>query len=264
MVVRRTGPGSVQAASVTQTLKKRPAASVARSAASLPTGVGRKEDFAAAARRIETSLRFVARPAKAPQMAMYLKNLFVLLGVSSPDRRAAVAEDLKAWSARTTPEVVGICNALYDMPHRECHYVACDILLAHKPTDVDMKLRLVKSLICKHSWWDTVDALSSCVGQVLDCPGVWPEVDAWITDPNMWLRRSAIICQRTRGQKTDAKRMFRYCKLCAREKEFFIEKAIGWALRSYARVDAQAVRDFVAATPLRPLSAREGLKHLRP
>mmetsp|Transcript_43705 Transcript_43705/g.79760 ORF Transcript_43705/g.79760 Transcript_43705/m.79760 type:complete len:262 (+) Transcript_43705:82-867(+) len=261
MVVRRASIGKVQAASAS--VKKRPAASVARPAGTLPAG-GWRKDYADAARKIETSLRFVAKPAKAPQMAMYLKNLFILLGVSAPERRAAVAQDVKTWSTKSTPEVAGICNALFDMPHRECHYVACDILAAHKPTDVDMSLKLTKSLICKHSWWDTVDHLSTFVGQVLDYPGVWSEVDAWISDPNMWVRRVAIICQKTRGRKTDSKRLFRYCKACSGEKEFFIEKAIGWALRSYARVDAQAVRDFVASTPLRPLSVREGLKHIGP
>mmetsp|Transcript_8530 Transcript_8530/g.13380 ORF Transcript_8530/g.13380 Transcript_8530/m.13380 type:complete len:93 (+) Transcript_8530:80-358(+) len=89
-------------------------------------------------------------------------------------------------------------------------------------------------------------------------------MDQWINAENMWLRRVAIICQNTRGRDTDSKRLYDYCKQHAHDKEFFIAKAIGWALRSHARVDKKGVQKFVRDNEeiLQPLSIREALKHV--
>mmetsp|Transcript_63576 Transcript_63576/g.151652 ORF Transcript_63576/g.151652 Transcript_63576/m.151652 type:complete len:270 (-) Transcript_63576:175-984(-) len=255
------------AAKAKQAVLKRPASSKPSTPAA--SGVG-GPNFAAAASKMQTKLRSVANPSKAPQMAKYLRNLFVVLGVATPERRAAVAQEMSFWSARPTREVEGICHALYDLEYRECHQVAVDILLDHRPSpqSMDSALLLAKHLALRNSWWDTVDALSAFVGKVLDYSSdrlkVWDEIDTWIDHPDFWIRRMAIICQRTRHDRTDTKRMFRYCKKCGGEEEFFIAKGIGWALRSHARVDPKAVREFIASTHLQPLSVKEGLRHIGP
>jgi len=113
------------------------------------------------------------------------------------------------------------------------------------------------------SWWDTVDYLASIVGNTLTHEGMLDVMDDWIKDDSIWVRRVAIICQNKRKIKTDVKRLFQYCKEHASDGEFFIAKAIGWSLRSYAYTDPSAVRRFVEETnELQNLSKREALKNI--
>jgi 3-methyladenine DNA glycosylase AlkD len=111
------------------------------------------------------------------------------------------------------------------------------------------------------SWWDTVDVLASrVVGPVAERP----IIESWLTSGDLWLERTAILHQLGYGERTDADFLFRSCLTHAASTEFFLRKAIGWALRQYARVDPAAVRGFVAAhaDELSGLSRREALKHL--
>jgi 3-methyladenine DNA glycosylase AlkD len=89
-------------------------------------------------------------------------------------------------------------------------------------------------------------------------------VDTWIDSDDMWLRRTAIICQVGAKERTDADRLFRFCARRASEQEFFIRKAIGWALRQHARVDPESVARFVIEhrDELSGLSFREATKHI--
>jgi 3-methyladenine DNA glycosylase AlkD len=88
-------------------------------------------------------------------------------------------------------------------------------------------------------------------------------MDAWIGSPNLWLVRTALLHQLNHKTDTDAVRLFRYCRTQAGHRDFFVRKAIGWALRQYARTDPDAVRRFVADNELSPLSVREATKHLK-
>jgi 3-methyladenine DNA glycosylase AlkD len=89
-------------------------------------------------------------------------------------------------------------------------------------------------------------------------------MDAWAQDGNMWLIRTAILHQLHYGTETDKDRLFRYCTRQAGHPDFFVRKAIGWALRHYARTNPEAVRRYVTRnrTVLSPLSIREATKHL--
>lgn len=216
--------------------------------------------------RIVSVLEAAADLSKAPDMARYMRDKFEFFGVQSGPRRQALGPFLKGRSAVCrwpTVSVVCFCRRLWAKPQRECQHAVCDILVAHqKHADALGLLDFLKELITTKSWWDTVDALSMVAGGMLDRPGTWEVVDSWIIDESFWVRRAAIICQRTRGVRTDAKRLFDYCRQCAGEEEFFISKGIGWALRSYARVDEEAVCNFVRSTTLSKLSEREALKHV--
>jgi 3-methyladenine DNA glycosylase AlkD len=125
-------------------------------------------------------------------------------------------------------------------------------------------LPALRKLIEQKPWWDSVDQLTGrVVGPlVLRHPELRREMDRWSRDPDFWLRRASIIHQLSHGDETDDIRLFDYCERNARDTEFFIRKAIGWALRQHARRHPEAVRDFVATHPeLSPLSRREALKH---
>ena len=90
------------------------------------------------------------------------------------------------------------------------------------------------------------------------------EMDRWIDDTDIWVTRSALLHQLRFGAQTDRDQLFEHCARRARDDDFFIRKAVGWALRQYARTDPDGVREFVAAhtDSLSQLSRREALKHL--
>jgi 3-methyladenine DNA glycosylase AlkD len=127
-------------------------------------------------------------------------------------------------------------------------------------------LGTARTLITTRPWWDTVDELAvHVVGPlVARFPGLAETMDDWIADPDVWLVRTAILHQNGYRAATDAQRLFAYCAAQAGHRDFFVRKAIGWALREYARTDPAAVRDFVAEhrAGLSGLSIREALKHL--
>lgn len=107
---------------------------------------------------------------------------------------------------------------------------------------------------------------SNLIGKlVLDYPkDMWPVMDAWIDDENLWIRRTAILCQLKHKSCTDKERLFRYATLQCKEPDFFIRKAIGWSLREFAKTDPNSVQTFLVANrqELSPLSFREAAKHL--
>jgi 3-methyladenine DNA glycosylase AlkD len=150
---------------------------------------------------------------------------------------------------------------------REERYAAVEIARA-KPyrayaTDPGT-MPLYEELIVDGAWWDHVDEVAiNLVGPLL--PGVTPLMLAWAANPDLWRRRTSIICQVGRGRDLDLDLLTRVIEPNLADREFFIRKAIGWALRHHARVDPDWVRNFVATHPgLSPLSRREAMKHLQP
>jgi 3-methyladenine DNA glycosylase AlkD len=128
-------------------------------------------------------------------------------------------------------------------------------------------LDIYERLIREGAWWDFVDAIAAhLVGGALakEPQVVYPIMDLWINDADMWIRRSAILCQLNLKDRCDQERLFGYCVSRCHEKEFFIRKAIGWALRQYSYVAPQAVKAFLLEhqKELSGLSFREGAKQL--
>jgi 3-methyladenine DNA glycosylase AlkD len=127
-------------------------------------------------------------------------------------------------------------------------------------------LPLYTEMIVTGAWWDHVDAVSSRIGALLLAHQgvVEPVVRSWSTDGDRWLRRSSIICQLALRERTDTDLLRAVIEPNLADPEFFVRKAIGWALRQYARTDPDWVRDFVRshAATISPLSRREALKHL--
>lgn len=150
------------------------------------------------------------------------------------------------------------------MPEREYTYAALDLAVRYRKKI--HHLSFIKTLIETNSWWDSVDILASNVlGYFLDLsPKHLEAMDQWIQDDNFWVRRSALLCQLKWKEKTDQTRLFAYCKECAHESEFFIRKAIGWALREYSKSEPEAVQRFINenCAKLSPLSLREGSRLL--
>ena len=137
-----------------------------------------------------------------------------------------------------------------------------------KPHIKPSMLGLYGKLIREGAWWDLVDGVVSlCISPLLlkNRSVVAPSMEEWIDDPSLWIRRSAILCQLKHGRDTDVEMLFRFCLGSAGEKEFFIRKAIGWALREYSYTNPEAVAAFLSEhrDRLSGLSLREGSKELR-
>jgi 3-methyladenine DNA glycosylase AlkD len=196
-------------------------------------------------------------------MAKYMRDRFAFLGIPSPLRRQLHREALAGLPRPTEEDVLEAAAKLWRLPEREFQYAALDLLAGSAKRLTPATLPECERLITAKSWWDTVDGLAgSVVGAVvLGFPECVATMDRWIDHEDLWLRRSAILHQLKWKERTDTRRLFRYCLARAHETDFFIRKAIGWALRQYSWTDADAVAAFVAAheAELSPLSKREAL-----
>lgn len=214
---------------------------------------------------LRPALEAVADPARAEPMAAYMKGQFAFLGVAAPVRKRAQRPFLATGKGCSSVELLEEATSLWAVPERELQYVAMDDLRRWaKRLDGDA-LPAVRELITTKSWWDTVDALAvHVVGPVVRRHRLQAVMDTWIGDDDLWVVRTALLHQLTYKADTDAERLFAYCARQAGHRDFFVRKAIGWALRQYAIVDADAVRSFVEAhaDALSGLSRREALKNI--
>lgn len=213
----------------------------------------------------ELALSVVADSAKAPAMRAYMRDQFAFLGAPTPTRRKQLGPLIKrAQRELSESAILILAEALWALPEREYQYAAVD-LLARCAGKLDVTaLAALQALVLSKSWWDTVDGLATAVigDLVRRHPVLQGRMDVWSRADDVWLRRVAILHQLRWKQDTDAGRLFRYCSDNATDSEFFIRKAIGWALREYAYTNPDAVRGFVNTTALSPLSRREALKNL--
>lgn len=195
--------------------------------------------------------------------AAYMRDQFVFVGVRTPERRRLAKPALAPFSGPTPDDLRSIAGALWAQPEREFQYVACDYLAAHIDVVGADFIGTVGELITTKAWWDTVDPLAAhTVGPMVQrMPDLALVMDEWVGHDDIWRARTAILHQLTFKRATDADRLFAHCARRAADTEFFLRKAIGWALRSYAAVEPDAVDDFISATPsLSPLSVREAMK----
>ncbi len=215
---------------------------------------------------LESVFRGAADPSAAGPMAAYMRHQFAFLGLSRP-RRDELARLVLSRHPKLSPDgVLALADWCWAQEEREFQYVACDQLRRVAKKLTADALPEVRGFIERRSWWDTVDVLASrVVGPIVATHReLGAEMDRWIDDDDLWVARTAILHQLNYGADTDAERLFRYCRRQAAHPDFFIRKAIGWALRQYARTDPDAVRRFLVdhGDELSPLSGREASKHL--
>jgi 3-methyladenine DNA glycosylase AlkD len=211
---------------------------------------------------ISEALAPFANAQRAPAMRAYMRNQFNFLGIGTPDRRAAIKPIATALRGASAADLLALAEALWELEEREYQYTAVDLLAKHWRVLSADNLPALLALVQRKSWWDTVDALAGVIGDVLR--GSHEGMDEALAHQDFWVRRIALLHQLGWREKTDEERLFRYALTLRSEKEFFIQKAIGWALRDYARHAPDAVRDFLAGpgATLAPLSRREAAKHL--
>ena len=214
---------------------------------------------------LRAAFELLANEEIAMQQAKYMKDLFPFFGLKTPERSAVVKGYIKEHGLPPFDKLEEVLKACYKQPEREFHYTAITLASYYMKKNAKDMIPLMEFLITHNTWWDTVDGTSSaCVRPLFkQHPELLDKLTwKWVKSDSMWLQRSAIIAQLGYRKDTNEAVLFRNIKALNGGKEFFINKAIGWALREYSKTHRQQVVDFIAENKLHPLSVREGSKYL--
>ncbi|MCF1594983.1 DNA alkylation repair protein [Streptomyces muensis] len=216
--------------------------------------------------RLTATYSAAADPERAAAAQAYMKDIAPFLGIPTPERRALSRTVLQGTPRPDEADCTAVALRCWQLPEREYHYFAVDYLRRHVGRCSSGFLPVTRRLITTVSWWDTVDLLAvHVVGALVAAdPELGADMDAWIVDDDLWVARTALLHQLRFKEHTDSRRLFAYCLRQSGHTDFFIRKAIGWALREYAKTDPDAVRNFLARERGRfaPLSVREALRNV--
>ncbi|MFN0203249.1 MAG: DNA alkylation repair protein [Bacteroidia bacterium] len=204
-------------------------------------------------------------PERAAYMQAYLKDHFECYGLDAPKRRALDKAFFAENALPTAEELPQVLSECWAAPQREMQHVGMEMMeKLHKKWTIET-IDLLEMMIVEKSWWDTVDFIAShLVAKYFQKfpQQIAPITEKWMETENMWLQRSCLIFQLFYKDKTDFPLLLSFIEHTCHSNEFFLQKAIGWALRQYARTDPEGVRDAVNRLTLKPLSKREAMKHL--
>lgn len=215
-------------------------------------------------RKIRTLFEAKGESKRAQGAKAYMRDQFEFFGITTPDRRKLQAEFFKSEPLPPIEDAERIVRELWAMQERELHYFAMEFLLKYRKKLRKEDLKLLEYLITTNSWWDTVDVIAPKL--FLEWSYLFPNEKAktvrrWNKSGNLWLIRSSIIFQLHDKKTFDEDLLFEMILQQTEHKDFFIRKAIGWSLRQYAKTNPSAVRQFVNANEMSPLSKKEALKH---
>lgn len=217
--------------------------------------------------QLEADLRSKVNPEAAKPMEDYMKNNFSFLGIKTEERRAIFKRNGELYKTEIKANFRAIAWELFNKKEREFHQCAIDLLCKQiKKKFVMEDIQWIEKMIVTNSWWDSVDVIAKyLIGHYLL---QFPEkkfdvIEAFTNSDNMWLNRTAIIFQLDYKANTDFDLLKSVCEQHKDSKEFFIQKAIGWALREYSRFNPYGVKEYVNSTNLKPLSQREALRNIK-
>ena len=198
------------------------------------------------------------------KMEAYMKNRFVFLGIRAPDRRKLIQGLMKESKAWSLEELTSQILAYYDRNEREYQYVAIDLAQKNVKRLTVNEIQVLIDLIPIKAWWDSVDSLRKVIS---DFVKLHPEYFSLIGQQfegheDFWMRRVGINLQLGYREATNLAYLTKMIMNDQTTDEFFIQKAIGWSLREYAKTDMEWVKTFIKRHDLSKLAVREGLKHL--
>ena len=205
-----------------------------------------------------------ANTARALDMSRYMKNKFSFFGIQAPIRD----EICKPYFKEAKKEMKidwDFVEYCWQHEKRECQYVAAHYLKGMQKFLEITDFEKLKKLVIKKAWWDTVDILDRIIGSLIyRDETLKKEILKWSVDDNIWLRRVAIDHQLLRKEKTDTDLLEKILINNLNHTEFFINKAIGWALRDYSKTNPQWVKDFIEKykNNMASLSIREASKYI--
>jgi 3-methyladenine DNA glycosylase AlkD len=216
---------------------------------------------------VKESLQSKADPKKAAQMQAYMKTEMPFYGVQKPGLVATVRGLKQEFGTPALGELLELTERLWQARHREEKHLALELFKVHRFSHLPELLPRWEQWVREGAWWDFVDTIATQLvsptyknhREVTE-----PFVRRWSEDSDFWVRRLAILSHLKHKVETDETLLFEHCLRCAHEKEFFIRKAIGWALREYSKHNPESVAAFLEKHRERwsGLTYREGRKWL--
>ena len=201
---------------------------------------------------------------QAQRMSKYMLNKFEYIGIKTPERRKIFKNFFSEYKNEEKIDWEFV-NKCWENKYREFQYVAADYLKNMKDKLTIDDIPKLKQFILKKSWWDTIDNLDMTIGALaLKDSNVNKILLEWSLDENIWLRRIAIDHQLLRKEKTNTELLEKILKNNLGQAEFFINKAIGWALRNYSKTNPERVKNFIEENKekMAKLSIKEASKYL--
>lgn len=202
---------------------------------------------------------------QAEDMSRYMKNLFPFIGIDAPNRKEIFKKHIAQNGLPDYKELFPIIKSCYAQPEREYHYFAIDLSGKFAKKSGEDFVPAIEFMIAENSWWDSVDSVASNCTRDFFKKNVSlqiPVTRKWMDSGNMWLQRASILFQLNYKTETNEKLLYKYMLELKNSNEFFIQKAIGWALREYSKSNPKSVKKFLAENKLANLSVREASKYL--
>ncbi|MBL5767241.1 DNA alkylation repair protein [Heyndrickxia sporothermodurans] len=214
---------------------------------------------------IDELLQESANKDEAIKMESYMKNNFKFFGARAPVVKEIFKKLITVYTIHPH-ELKELVTHLWKKDEREYQMIAILFLNRYQKWLKEEDIELIEYCITNKSWWDSVDSIApNALGYYLKAyPQHKPEIiEKWLSSNNLWLQRSILLYQLKYKKDTDVSILFDSILRLKDSKEFFIQKAIGWALREYSKTDSQKVIDFVDSTNLANLSKKESLKWMK-
>lgn len=203
-------------------------------------------------------------PEAALSIEKYMKNQFKVVGMRAPELNQVTKELIRNLGLPDKSELTDVIQELWGLPEREYQYFGVSLLTRLASTFEPEDIAILEYAITQKPWWDTIDVIAAHpVGDYfLKFPDLMAErIDSWLSSDDFWLYRSALLCQLGWKQQTREDLLYGTIERCIDSSEFFVRKAIGWALREYSKTNPDSVISFVEAhQTMSGLSRREALK----
>lgn len=215
--------------------------------------------------KVRDTFQAAGLPEVAEGQMKYLRNQFDFFGLKMPAWSALAKDLIKGLGYPDDEQLPGLIRLCMADDHREMHYFGVELCQRRLKKQKAGFIDLLEELITTKSWWDTVDWLAKLAGiHFQRFPELLrPTTRRWMDSENIWLQRSAIICQRFYKMDTDAELLFGYILEVADSNEFFLQKGAGWALREYSKVNPEVIEKFIVQHELPALTKREGMKWIK-
>lgn len=211
-----------------------------------------------------TAFQQAADTNKKTQMEAYMKHHFPFFGVQKTERSKCSKPFIHYWKTQPLQDIYTIVETLWAYQERELHYTAIDLLWAVRKRWNIEDIEFFEQLIIQNVWWDSIDYWAGTIlGHYFK---MYPQqiaiyIPKWRNSSTIWLVRCTLLFQLKYKTNTNKTLLFEICYQHRHSNEFFIQKAIGWALRQYSYSNPTEVQQFIeATTDLTPLSKREGMK----
>ena len=213
-------------------------------------------------RTVRTRFEENSNSENALQMKRYMKDRFLFYGIQSVKRRELYSDVIKEMKAQKVIDF-DLLDMFYEDEHREMNYFVMDAIRSMSKFLSIRDMKWVECFISEKQWWDIIDSLAVSIGNIKEKTELFGLMDDYSRMDDIWFRRVSILFQLQYGEDTETELLSCIIDRNLGTGEFFIDKAIGWALRQYARTDALWVRDFVEKRKdrLSRLSIREALRH---